>query len=112
MRLLDSGSEGVQEEAAGALWILAEDNDANQAAIAAAGGIPPLVRLLDSGSEAVLQEAVGVLLSLAVNSAANRAAIAAAGGIPPLVRLRRSGDAGFSSQGSHQRPSVSSCANS
>ena len=56
--LLGSGSEGVQRNAAGALtnlaanhhatgtlWTLADNNDANQAAIAAAGAIPPLVGL-------------------------------------------------------------------
>ena len=84
--VLGSGSEGVQGRAAWALGMLAV-NEANQAAIAAAGGIPPLVRLLGSGSEDVQEAAAGALGYLADNSDANRAAIAAGGGIPALVQL-------------------------
>ena len=46
-------AEGVQKKATGALTNLAADNDAKKTAIAAACGIPPLVRLLGSGSTGV-----------------------------------------------------------
>ena len=51
VRLLGSGSVGMQEEAARALWNLAANIHANQAAVAAAGIILPLVQLLGSSSE-------------------------------------------------------------
>ena len=68
-------------------------NDANAAAIAAAGGIAPLVELARSGSAGAKEQAAGALWNLAHNDA-NQVAIAAAGGIAPLVELVRSGSAG------------------
>ncbi|CAL1157836.1 unnamed protein product, partial [Cladocopium goreaui] len=65
-------------------------NDQNKAAIAAAGGIPPLVALVTSGSDSAKEPAAGALRNLAMNDQ-NMAAIAAAGGIPPLVALVTSG---------------------
>jgi hypothetical protein len=43
-------SDGEKKEAAKILANLATNNDYNKAAIAAAGGIPPLVALVTSGS--------------------------------------------------------------
>ena len=92
VRLLGSASEGVQEQAARALEILAVNSDDNPAAIAAADAIPPLVRLLGSRSAGVQERAAG-LANLAVTDA-NRAALAAAGAILPLVRPVGSGREG------------------
>ena len=50
MLLLGSGNESVQEGAASTLVNLAANNPANQASIASAGAILPMVRLLGSGS--------------------------------------------------------------
>lgn len=72
-------------EVASALWELAANHPNNQSAIAAEGGIPPLIALL-SGSLEVHRDAAGALWALAA-SAANQAAIAEAGGIAPLVQL-------------------------
>ena len=56
-------------------------------AIAAAGGIPPLVALVrDGGTAGERKYAARALWHLAEN-ADNKVAIAAAGGIPPLVAL-------------------------
>ena len=66
------------------------NDDQNQAAIAAAGGIPPLVALVTSGNDAAKLSAAGALLNLALNDQ-NQAAIAGAGGIPPLIALVTSG---------------------
>ena len=85
-----SGSADAKEKAAGALFSLAFDNDANATAIAAAGGIAPLVRLLCRGSAAAQEAAVGVVSILTFNDA-NDAAIVEAGGIPPLIELLRRG---------------------
>ena len=69
---------------------LATSHPSNQAAIAAEGGIAPLIALL-SGSQEVHRDAAGALWALAAGgtstSAANQAAIAEAGGIAPLVHL-------------------------
>ena len=62
-------------------------------AIAAAGGIPPLVALVRDGDAGGKEQAAGALRSLAVN-ADNQVAIARAGGIEPLVALARSGTDG------------------
>ena len=70
VRLLGSGSEHVQEGAAGALVYVAADTRGNNAAI-----------------EGVQQRAAAVLGHLAVKKHANQAAIAAAGAIPALERL-------------------------
>ena len=76
--------------AAAALSSLAHGNDANKVAIAAAGGIPPLVQLLRGSAEAK-EQAVRALCSLTHRSDANTALVAAAGGIPALVDLLREG---------------------
>ena len=84
------GTEEQKQYAADALANLAFYN-ANQAAIVAAGGIPPLVALVRDGTtEYQKRNAAGALTNLA-SQTANRAAIAAAGGIPPLVALVRDG---------------------
>ena len=66
---------------------MAASNARNKAAIASAGGIPPLVSLVRDGSTAgERQYAAGALRNLA-GSAANKEIIASAGGIEPLVAL-------------------------
>ena len=79
-------SAEVQERAAGALQILAV-NDENKVKIAAAGAIPPLVALLGPHNSAVVQEqAAGAIFNLAFNDK-NKIEIVATGAIPPLVAL-------------------------
>jgi len=99
-----SGGGKQTERAAAALASLAGANDDNvsnfskhkadvRAAIAAAGGIPPLVALARGGSDGQKEAAAGALANLAWN-ADNQVAIAQAGGIPPLVALARGGSDG------------------
>ena len=53
------------EEVAGALTNLADTNEDNQASIASAGAIAPLVKLLKSASASAQEEAAGTLMNLA-----------------------------------------------
>ena len=86
----DGGTSGEREGAAGALCGHAFNNADNQVAIAAAGGIAPLVGLVrDGGTSGEREEAAGALWGHAFNNADNQVAIAAAGGIAPLVGLVR-----------------------
>ncbi|XP_009138841.1 protein ARABIDILLO 2 [Brassica rapa] len=88
VQLTKSPHEGVQQEAAGALWNLSFD-DKNRESIAAFGGVEALVALAKSCSDAStgLQErAAGALWGLSV-SEANSIAIGQEGGIPPLIAL-------------------------
>eukprot|EP00435_Cladocopium_sp_Y103_P017605 s551_g4.t1 len=80
-------SDREKKKAAESLANLALKNDENKVAIAAAGGIPPLVALVTSGSDAAKTQAAFALRNLALKNDQNRAAIAAAGGIPPLIAL-------------------------
>ncbi|KAG1656427.1 hypothetical protein FOA52_009642 [Chlamydomonas sp. UWO 241] len=78
----------IQQLAADALSHLAASSDQNQAVIAAAGAIPPLVQLLASAStEYVRATAVGVLRQLTCNHPENQATIIADGAIPALEHL-------------------------
>ena len=63
-------------------------------AIAAAGGIAPLVALVTNGTPGAREEAAGALKNLACGNYANKVAIAAAGGIAPLVALVTNGTPG------------------
>ena len=69
-----------------ALWHLAATED-NQAAIAKAGGIAPLVELLTSESAVSQQYAAAALHSLARDHTENQIALAKAGAIPLLVDI-------------------------
>ena len=90
VRDLREGDDAAKTDAARALWSLA-GGTANKAAIAEAGGIPPLIELLRDGLPRERDArfwAVRALVSLAYNDA-NKVLIAEAGGIPPLVELLR-----------------------
>ena len=89
---LRSGGDGQKKEGAAALARLARNAD-NQVAIAAAGGIAPLVALARGGTDGQKEHAAAALLILAVNDD-NTVAIAKAGGIAPLVALARGGTDG------------------
>ena len=101
VKLLRSGTDRQQEAALYDLWRLALNDRDNQAAIAMASGIEPLVALVRSGTErqkVAAARAIGTLslwLPLALETLEmitdNQAAIARAGGIEPLVALVRSG---------------------
>ena len=94
VRDLREGDDAAKTDAARALWSLA-GGTANKAAIAEAGGIPPLIELLRDGLPRERDArfwAVRALVSLAYNDA-NKVLIAEAGGIPPLVKLLRNGSA-------------------
>ena len=81
----DPSTVEMLRETASALWEMAANHPTNQLAIAAEGGIPPLIALLSHSPE-IHRDAAGALWSLAAN-ATNQAAIAEAGGIAPLVAL-------------------------
>ena len=81
-----SPSEFEQAQAARALTVLAKGGDENQAAIARAGAIEPLVALV-SGGNAGTQEAAAAALHWLAFGADNQVAIARAGAIEPLVAL-------------------------
>ena len=72
-----------REEAARALANLA-GNDENKLAIAANGGIMPLIMLLRDSHPPAREEAARALVTLAVD-AATKVAIAQAGGVMPLI---------------------------
>jgi len=82
----------AKEQAAGALSNLAINNDDNQVAIVALGGIALLVELTRSGTAVAKEQAAAALCILAFN-ADNKVAIVAEGGIAPLIELMRSGTA-------------------
>ncbi|KAH8057583.1 hypothetical protein JL722_6666 [Aureococcus anophagefferens] len=92
VRALREGDDAAKAAAARRLGDLAYTSIANKAAIAEAGGIPPLVELLRDGSANAKALAVSALNILAYNNT-NRVLIAAAGGIPLLVELLRDGGA-------------------
>ena len=78
----------LQRESAAALGALADGHPPNQAAIAAEGGIEPLVAILnDKHHPEVHCSVAGALWSLGIGHAPNQKAIANADGIAPLVHL-------------------------
>ena len=88
--LRDAARKPSTEQAkAYALWALSLCIDeSNHAAVAQAGGIPPLVKTLRRGSEVLKKEqAACALAKLAQHSDDSRGAIARAGGIEPLITL-------------------------
>merc|ERR1719399_2293303 len=79
------------EEVAGALTNLADTNEDNQAEIAKAGAIAPLVKLIGaSASPSCQEEAAGTLMNLAACDA-NKPKVMSAGAVAPLVALLTSG---------------------
>ena len=78
MALVQSGTAGQKEQAAGALRNLAA-NAKHKVLIAQAGAIAPLVTLVQSGTAGQKESAAGALKSLAIN-AENKVLIAQAGG--------------------------------
>ena len=82
----------VQKEMASALWSMADNSPDNQAAIAKAGGIQPLIAMLDGHTEGQ-RDAAGALWALA-SSDDNRNLIGTNGGIAPLVGLLKTGSTG------------------
>ena len=82
-------SDDAAKEAATALWTLAGSTAAERVAIAAAGGITPLVELVRDGGAGAKEQAAGALASLAADNDANGVESAVAGAIEPLVGLVR-----------------------
>ena len=82
-----TGHSKIKEHAALALAHLAAQDPDNQAAITAAGAIPPLVALIRNGDTFGSMRAAQALGDLAANNRANQTAIAACGGIAALVVL-------------------------
>ena len=88
-----SEREEQMEEVAGALTNLADTHAGNQAAIARAGAVAPLVRLLGTergNSASNREEAAGALMNLSACEE-NKAAIVAAAAVAPLVALLADG---------------------
>ena len=71
--------------------------DDGQVAIAAAGGIAPLIEMTRSGNASETEKAAMALRNLAANKD-NAVLIASAGGIAPLIELMRSGTVGAKEQ--------------
>ena len=69
-------SPGVQAEAAGAIWVLSDDHDANKVSFGAKGGIAPMVALLASENVRAQKHAAYALASLARGNVDNQSAIA------------------------------------
>ena len=84
------GTDGAKEQGAWALAHLAWTNADNQAAIASAGGIAPLIELVHSGTDGAKEQAAMALRNLALRNTDNQAVIASMGENPPLVELTRS----------------------
>ena len=85
IRLAMDGTDEQKENAAGALWFLANDNPANRDAVRESGGIPVLVGLARDGTEGQKEKAAGVLWILVRDNPANCDAVRESGGIPVLV---------------------------
>ena len=79
--------------AASAIREMAKHNKKNKDAIAAEGGIAPLVTMLASASSQMQANAAGALAHLARDHFANQAAIAKTGAVGPLCTLVREGAA-------------------
>ena len=86
VELLKSERVGPHENASRALWQLAYDPD-NQIAIAASGGIVPLVTQLTAGSDATQRHSAAAIENLAKDNSENQLALAKAKAIAPLVSL-------------------------
>ena len=87
--LLHSFPVKTQERAIETLLTLIASSDGRSRAIAAAGGIPPLVRLLDSGPAKARLLAVTLLHLMAVEGTpADLMAMEAAGVLPVLAKLQ------------------------
>ena len=84
-RLIDQVKAG-KFDAASALADVKTDE--GRKAIAAAGGIPPLIEMLKTSDENCQKEAARALMSLAAH-ADNQVAVVKAGGLEPLVALAR-----------------------
>lgn len=83
-----TGSEKAKENA-GALWILALNNN-NKVAIGKEKGIKPLIEPLTTGSELAKENAAGALLNMAMNID-NQKTIIKEGGRESLANLTSSG---------------------
>ncbi len=88
-RVVQCESAGTQVQACGALSCLLSD-DACQAMLLAAGGIPVVVELLGSPDVDVVENAVGALRNLASGSDGIKNAVLAAGAVPRLAAALRS----------------------
>jgi Zn-dependent protease len=80
-----TGSQGLQERAAGALWGLSV-SEVNSIAIGRGGGVAPLIALSRSEFEDVHETAAGALWNLAFNPG-NALRIVEEEGVPALVHL-------------------------
>mmetsp|Transcript_46654 Transcript_46654/g.92104 ORF Transcript_46654/g.92104 Transcript_46654/m.92104 type:complete len:254 (-) Transcript_46654:739-1500(-) len=89
-QLMSQSSDGVKENAAGALASHGVNNESGTA-IVKAGGVPPLVGLLTSGTDVAKENAARALGKLAVNDENSRKIIAHAGAVPSLETLLNSG---------------------
>ena len=88
VRLLqDPQSETAHPDMATALWALSANHPHNQAAIADAGGIAPLVAALGRGSMRLQEQSAGTLASLALDNPKNAMSI-----MGLIVALLGSGD--------------------
>lgn len=90
VKLLKTGSDGKKENAALAIWLLANNHAGNQEKIGELGAIAPLVEMVRNGDAPSQQKASGALKSLAA-LLPNKRRIVEAGGVGPLGQLARAG---------------------
>jgi hypothetical protein len=70
------GAESAKKAAASALWSFSANHAQNQAAIAEAGGLAPLVALLGVGGAETQLQAAGALAAIALDNPQNQNTIA------------------------------------
>ncbi|MFN9900774.1 MAG: armadillo/beta-catenin-like repeat-containing protein, partial [bacterium] len=61
--MLSSSNEGIQQQAAGALWSLSVNSE-NHIKVVREGALPYMVRLLQSGNPKIQEQAAGTLRNL------------------------------------------------
>jgi HEAT repeat protein len=85
VRLLQHGCDDSKEEAASAIWALADGHVDNKEAIAAADGLAPLVALIGEGSEHAQAQAAGALAAVGLDHPSNQVGGALTARSKPLM---------------------------
>eukprot|EP00292_Cryptomonas_paramecium_P033445 CAMPEP_0113683348 /NCGR_PEP_ID=MMETSP0038_2-20120614/13244_1 /TAXON_ID=2898 /ORGANISM="Cryptomonas paramecium" /LENGTH=637 /DNA_ID=CAMNT_0000602669 /DNA_START=144 /DNA_END=2053 /DNA_ORIENTATION=+ /assembly_acc=CAM_ASM_000170 len=90
--VLQSDNQAAAAQAAGALWSLCVDNDANKQRVAEAGAIPHLVALLKVNDSFAQSQSAGALSECSIRNDNNKRIISHNGAIQPLVKMLKSPD--------------------
>jgi len=92
VEVLQSENQAAAAQAAGALWSLCVDNDANKQRVAEAGAIPHLVALLKVNDSFAQSQSAGALSECSIRNDNNKRIISQNGAIQPLVKMLKSPD--------------------